>query len=34
MNEFVSDSMAIVLWLEKRRMPKRIKQLFAEAEAN
>lgn len=32
MNKFIADTMAFVLWLEKRKMPKQIKEIFNQAE--
>lgn len=32
MSEYVADTMALVLWLEKRRLPSRTKELLFEAE--
>ena len=32
MNSYIVDTMAYVLYLEKRKMPKKIKQIFQEAE--
>jgi predicted nucleic acid-binding protein len=34
MEGFVTDTMAIILWLEMRRMPARIKTIFKRIEAN
>lgn len=34
MDSFVSDTMAVILWLEKRRMPKNAKEIFSRAEKN
>jgi len=34
MDVFVTDTMAIVLWMGKRRMPQKAKSLFIEAERN
>jgi len=31
-NKFIADTMAFVLWLEKRKMPKKIKEIFHQAE--
>ena len=31
MNKFVADTMAVVLFLEKRKLPTRVKQIFADA---
>lgn len=33
MNEFVTDTMAFVLWVEKRRLPHRVKSIFTDSEA-
>lgn len=33
MNEFVADTMAMVLWLEKRKIPSKVKSIFKETEA-
>ena len=32
MNKYVADTMAYILYLEKRKMPKKVKQIFKEAE--
>ena len=32
MNNYVADTMAFILYLEKRKMPKKVKQIFKEAE--
>ncbi len=34
MNKFVADTMAVILWLEKRKMPQKVKELFIHAEKN
>ena len=34
MNGFVTDTMAIILWMEKRKMPQKAKTLFIKAENN
>lgn len=33
MKVFVADTMAVILWLEKRRMPQKVKDIFVTAEA-
>lgn len=33
MNRFIADTMALVLRLEKRKMPSKIKKIFEQAEA-
>jgi len=33
MSEFVVDTMAIVLWLEKRKLPRKVKSIFTNAES-
>ena len=34
MNGFVTDTMAIILWMEKRKMPPKAKTIFMKAEKN
>jgi PIN domain nuclease of toxin-antitoxin system len=34
MDEFITDTMAIVLWLEKRKMPQKSKTIFINAKKN
>lgn len=34
MDGFIADTMAVILWLEKRTMPQNVKTLFAKAEKN